>query len=130
METEAAAWIMEGDARARALAGRLARAGTLSRAVHAWERHDAGTQALAWAHAGPDARRVMASAHRARRAATGAVTGDTWRALGLAPGPAYAAILRRVRSAWLDGTVRDAKEAVAMATRLARRTTLTPRRVR
>jgi len=125
LQGEAAVWIVEGDARARDLAGRLARAGTLSRAVRAWEKHDVHTQALAWAHAGPDARRAMTSAKRARRAVAGAVTGDTLRALGLPPGPAYAAILRRVRNAWLDGTVRDAREAVAMASRLARRAALT-----
>jgi tRNA nucleotidyltransferase (CCA-adding enzyme) len=37
-------------------------------------------------------------------------TGDTLKALGLAPGPRYAEILDRLRAAWLDGEVENNKE--------------------
>jgi tRNA nucleotidyltransferase (CCA-adding enzyme) len=37
-------------------------------------------------------------------------TGDDLKALGIPPGPRYGEILSRLRAAWLDGEVKDAKE--------------------
>jgi tRNA nucleotidyltransferase (CCA-adding enzyme) len=37
-------------------------------------------------------------------------TGDTLRAMGIAPGPWYRRILSALRSGWLDGTITSAAE--------------------
>jgi tRNA nucleotidyltransferase (CCA-adding enzyme) len=41
-------------------------------------------------------------------------TGDTLKAMGIPPGPRYREILSRLRAAWLDGEVKDAKEEAVL----------------
>ena len=60
----------------------------------------------------------LARAHIARyvgqlRHVRPSADGETLRARGLPPGPAYRAILRELRAAWLDGEVRNAAEESA-----------------
>jgi hypothetical protein len=46
--------------------------------------------------------------------------GDSLRALGLAAGPAYSDILRKLRDAWLDGELSSEAEEAELLARLVR----------
>ncbi len=74
----------------------------------------------------PAARRRIERFAREDRLRRPPVTGDDLVAAGLA-GPAIARALERIRIAWLDGSVRNREEALALSAEIARRSRRTPR---
>ncbi len=74
---------------------------------------------VAWAIAPTEVARTQIVQYMTRwRDVRHTMTGEELRALGLAPGPAYGQMLRRLRRAWLDGEVETPVEERALAARL------------
>lgn len=72
-----------------------------------------------WAAAPGDAHREHIVDYAARlRHITPHVDGETLKALGLPPGPAFGRILRALRAAWLDGEVSSVEEEEGLMQRL------------
>jgi tRNA nucleotidyltransferase (CCA-adding enzyme) len=121
-----AAWLLHAEADVRTLERALLQAARASVAAGACDRRHPATLALAASWGSAATRRTLGRVAALRRRPGPLVSGETLRSLGLAPGPAFAAILARVRDAWLDGRVRDRAQAEALARRLVRRRALTP----
>jgi tRNA nucleotidyltransferase (CCA-adding enzyme) len=66
----------------------------------------------------PLKRRAMLREWQDWRGVKPVTTGDDLRALGISPGPIYARILQRLRTAWLDDEVQSYAEERALLQRL------------
>ncbi len=91
------------------------------RVAEACERAGPIPTAILWCAGEPGHRRAIGRYLRRDRNIRTVLDGDAVRALGIAPGPAVGRILRALRAARRDGTVRDAKGERRLALELASR---------